>query len=112
SGIDCSRLLRGVILSFFFQAEDGIRVFHVTGVQTCALPISGGPERFRRPGWTVHAGGHCHQDGPVAGCPPRARRPENRAGREERAVIPRRYRFSVRHPESFELTYKLIEETQ
>src|SRR5690606_5327415 len=23
-----------------FQAEDGIRVFHVTGVQTCALPIS------------------------------------------------------------------------
>src|SRR5690606_39680189 len=23
----------------FFQAEDGIRVFHVTGVQTCALPI-------------------------------------------------------------------------
>src|SRR5690606_39781205 len=28
---------------FFFQAEDGIRDFHVTGVQTCALPIS-----FRR----------------------------------------------------------------
>src|SRR5690606_38328882 len=26
---------------FFFQAEDGIRGFHVTGVQTCALPISG-----------------------------------------------------------------------
>src|SRR5690606_40717191 len=25
---------------FFFQAEDGIRAFHVTGVQTCALPIS------------------------------------------------------------------------
>src|SRR5690606_41189120 len=24
----------------FFQAEDGIRAFHVTGVQTCALPIS------------------------------------------------------------------------
>src|SRR5690606_40357007 len=24
-----------------FQAEDGIRDFHVTGVQTCALPISG-----------------------------------------------------------------------
>src|SRR5690606_38319974 len=23
----------------FFQAEDGIRDFHVTGVQTCALPI-------------------------------------------------------------------------
>src|SRR5690606_40665354 len=25
---------------FFFQEEDGIRDFHVTGVQTCALPIS------------------------------------------------------------------------
>src|SRR2546427_7626503 len=29
---------------FFFQAEDGIRDLTVTGVQTCALPISG---------WTV-----------------------------------------------------------
>src|SRR5690606_39886875 len=27
------------IVDFFFQAEDGIRDFHVTGVQTCALPI-------------------------------------------------------------------------
>src|SRR5690606_41078890 len=26
-------------VGFFFQAEDGIRDFHVTGVQTCALPI-------------------------------------------------------------------------
>src|SRR5690606_40586575 len=26
-------------LFFFFPAEDGIRDFHVTGVQTCALPI-------------------------------------------------------------------------
>src|SRR5204862_3709638 len=26
---------------FFFQAEDGIRDLYVTGVQTCALPISG-----------------------------------------------------------------------
>src|SRR6266508_5252056 len=31
-------------LFFFFQAEDGIRDGHVTGVQTCALPI-----------WTVAA---------------------------------------------------------
>src|SRR5256885_10953338 len=31
---------------FFFQAEDGIRDYKVTGVQTCALPISsGGPFR-------------------------------------------------------------------
>src|SRR5690606_39421054 len=28
---------------FFFQAEDGIRDSHVTGVQTCALPISSVP---------------------------------------------------------------------
>src|SRR5690606_13002164 len=33
---------------FFFQAEDGIRDFHVTGVQTCALPIY---YRFRSRPW-------------------------------------------------------------
>src|SRR5256885_8810499 len=27
------------IIFFFFQAEDGIRDYKVTGVQTCALPI-------------------------------------------------------------------------
>src|SRR5256886_3645423 len=31
---------RVVVLFFFFQAEDGIRDLTVTGVQTCALPIS------------------------------------------------------------------------
>src|SRR6266511_5542945 len=34
----------------FFQAEDGIRDFHVTGVQTCALPILGA-----WPWWRGHA---------------------------------------------------------
>src|SRR2546426_1456389 len=29
-----------MIYFFFFQAEDGIRDYKVTGVQTCALPIS------------------------------------------------------------------------
>src|SRR5256885_5441279 len=29
-----------VFFFFFFQAEDGIRDYKVTGVQTCALPIS------------------------------------------------------------------------
>src|SRR2546430_5114526 len=29
-----------VLFFFFFQAEAGIRVLTVTGVQTCALPIS------------------------------------------------------------------------
>src|SRR5437764_14893249 len=32
---------------FFFQAEDGIRDTSVTGVQTCALPISRAPTRAR-----------------------------------------------------------------
>src|SRR5207237_6547306 len=30
----------GIMFFFFFQAEDGIRDSSVTGVQTCALPIS------------------------------------------------------------------------
>src|SRR5688572_32002671 len=30
-----------IFFFFFFQAEDGIRDLTVTGVQTCALPISG-----------------------------------------------------------------------
>src|SRR5256886_8719920 len=34
---------------FFFQAEDGIRDLTVTGVQTCALPISISHSGFRRP---------------------------------------------------------------
>src|SRR5690606_40574888 len=41
-----SRLTRWFASLFFFQAEDGIRDFHVTGVQTCALPISPAHERF------------------------------------------------------------------
>src|SRR5690606_39297627 len=95
---------------FFFQAEDGIRDFHVTGVQTCALPISrpafadgAGPGRIavdarrlrRGHGSTTHAlhgpaawaatGGHAHAHGP----PGRARaldpRPEERrVGKERR----------------------------
>src|SRR5215475_14329866 len=35
--------MNATVFFFFFQAEDGIRDFHVTGVQTCALPISPGP---------------------------------------------------------------------
>src|SRR5690606_40670034 len=50
------------VSSFFFQAEDGIRDFHVTGVQTCALPISTNHlqkrrcrcHRFRFPHSTPH----------------------------------------------------------
>src|SRR2546422_4214901 len=35
--------LYSVCFFFFFQAEDGIRDVAVTGVQTCALPISMDP---------------------------------------------------------------------
>src|SRR5688572_33248983 len=50
---------------FFFQAEDGIRDLTVTGVQTCALPISTaarGDHRERDARVVDAAGG----DGPVA----------------------------------------------
>src|SRR5205823_9758219 len=36
------------VVSFFFQAEDGIRDKLVTGVQTCALPILTGERRRGR----------------------------------------------------------------
>src|SRR5688500_19105778 len=35
----CACILVYLLLFFFFQAEDGIRDYKVTGVQTCALPI-------------------------------------------------------------------------
>src|SRR5256885_4142133 len=41
-GLQCSRRVDVVLcFVFFFQAEDGIRDYKVTGVQTCALPILG-----------------------------------------------------------------------
>src|SRR2546430_15381596 len=49
------------VVVFFFQAEDGIRDLTVTGVQTCALPISGPsginpgfPGLSRYQGWVTH----------------------------------------------------------
>src|SRR5438094_7465011 len=38
---DLQQQYRRALVIFFFQAEDGIRDRTVTGVQTCALPISG-----------------------------------------------------------------------
>src|SRR5690606_40830774 len=57
----------------FFKEEDGIRSFHVTGVQTCALPLYGG-EHPPDPG-----------DGPAAPAAPLlpgrlGRSPDHRAG--------------------------------
>src|SRR2546426_12406248 len=41
---------------FFFQAEDGIRDYKVTGVQTCALPIYGVADAGRSAGGAEDAG--------------------------------------------------------
>src|SRR2546426_9001379 len=41
---------------FFFQAEDGIRDYKVTGVQTCALPICGYLAAFREGSVSFHPG--------------------------------------------------------
>src|SRR5260363_466919 len=41
------RAVSGLLALFFFQAEDGIRDDLVTGVQTCALPISRRRMRMR-----------------------------------------------------------------
>src|SRR5690606_40110445 len=83
-----------VLLVFFFQARDGIRGFHVTGVQTCALPIWRGGSRtvagttVSRPSrLTVRA----QPASPVArnttsvGTPARSRSEERRVGKERRS---------------------------
>src|SRR2546427_7522587 len=54
-GVMCGAIAGGIAyVFFFFQAEDGIRDLTVTGVQTCALPISGnrstGEQGFREAG--------------------------------------------------------------
>src|SRR5262249_60100864 len=61
-----SRLALGCVLTirprvcspflFFFQAEDGIRDWSVTGVQTCALPILQAADRQRGRPWAAPAG--------------------------------------------------------
>src|SRR2546427_8619813 len=56
---------------FFFQAEDGIRDLTVTGVQTCALPIS-------RPAPARTLRRRCCRT--VEPAPPPARRPSRPAG--------------------------------
>src|SRR5256885_14162895 len=52
-----SRCLRSCMYCFFFQAEDGIRDYKVTGVQTCALPILSfylANDKFSVDGHTIH----------------------------------------------------------
>src|SRR5436305_12206385 len=70
---------------FFFQAEDGIRDADVTGVQTCALPISEGcgrdhPARSRREGARAAGGGD--RMAPARGGRGARRSEERRVGKE------------------------------
>src|SRR5438445_8515960 len=46
---DAIKSIQNSRCSFFFQAEDGIRDIGVTGVQTCALPISTSTGSTSRP---------------------------------------------------------------
>src|SRR5260370_28491865 len=50
------------ICFFFFQAEDGIRDSSVTGVQTCALPISTGMGHPTAPGRADHRDDECRRE--------------------------------------------------
>src|SRR2546430_6267699 len=61
---------------FFFKAEDGIRVWTVTGVQTCALPILGDHES---------AASDSHYDGLLS--PPSYTRPPSYRGMDVPAVF-------------------------
>src|SRR5271166_169217 len=49
-------LILRTVFFFFFQAEDGIRDGHVTGVQTCALPISRPHSRGRPSAYSARQG--------------------------------------------------------
>src|SRR5690606_40298390 len=61
-------------LFFFFRAEDGIRDFHVTGVQTCALPIYSCFLHFSRSGPGTRAFVSCSRCCP---CSPASSRPSD-----------------------------------
>src|SRR5690606_16895140 len=62
--------------AFFFQAEDGIRDFHVTGVQTCALPIS---YRALSPEARVHPSPTCTTNMPSTAKPRATSMPTRRS---------------------------------
>src|SRR2546430_3495634 len=66
-------------LFFFFQAEDGIRDLTVTGVQTCALPISFREYRNSRRG-SGQAHAFEHAQGAASPGGPRAARTRFRYG--------------------------------
>src|SRR2546428_13369982 len=77
------------IIFFFFQAEDGIRDLIVTGVQTCALPISAPPDRAvargGQPPATARSGGAVRRrDGGAVGARDSRLTPRGGAARRSR----------------------------
>src|SRR5262249_58320216 len=93
----CNVVYDAIAFFFFFQAEDGIRDWSVTGVQTCALPIL--PPRLDRFGGELFAsegvetsgrtgnesdGTTQHHSGRSDLAPGRARSEERRVGKEWR----------------------------
>src|SRR2546427_9440897 len=70
---------------FFFQAEDGIRDLTVTGVQTCALPISGAWARDRESAAARRSRARPPALPPARAAPPRTRSEERRVGKECRS---------------------------
>src|SRR5256885_10240073 len=73
-----SRRCRVSFFFFFFQAEDGIRDYKVTGVQTCALPI-----------W-VRTASCCSTSRKAARCCSRSTGPEPAEQRRSDAALLRR----------------------
>src|SRR2546430_4904536 len=76
----------GFFLFFFFQAEDGIRDLTVTGVQTCALPISLVRTRAFPRGLEAFASAACKRFQPSRKCP-RAYQCQCRAAQSRRDVV-------------------------
>src|SRR5438093_9326659 len=84
-------MLMLICFFFFFQAEDGIRDWSVTGVQTCALPILGRRCGRRWRPWAGRRGGRMRRgqgwDWQRDGCHRRrasTRSEERRVGKEGR----------------------------
>src|SRR2546425_8296087 len=71
-----------LMVFFFFQAEDGIRDKLVTGVQTCALPIS--EEKHDPP---VDPAAFLPGEGETAGAPAHGRHEEKRGAQESDARL-------------------------
>src|SRR6476661_8324250 len=75
----CYLILQYFFFFFFFQAEDGIRDSSVTGVQTCALPISSTTKS------ASSSPARCRSSAPTRSPWPTMRSEERRVGKECRS---------------------------